>query len=400
MEDLPSQSPVDCNVNGEVIRLKRSSPNLSLARRESIYFTLEAMVKNGDLPHGSKQQVATMFRVSNPTVARIWCRGRESLINSHTGVVDVSSIKNRSGRRPTFDRALLKEKLKSLPLRSRRTSRDSAAALGISQGLFLYLIKKYKIFRAATLAAKATLTEKHRTTRVSFLKEQFCTNSPSYFDPQFQTIHIDEKWFQKKETRLRAYLADDEAAVAETVQHKAHIEKVMFLAAVARPRRFRQRRGSEQVGVDVIDGELVTNLFGCNNAGITDIVDDDNNSSWYFEGKVGLYPVVEETLAKRNSVNRKKGTVVLQAVSMTKEVYVDFVLNKLLPDIVRNCPPDMRRFPIYIQHDNAPPHKIDKEIFKLRCSELGIDCQMFYQPAQSPDMNICDLSFIPAIQSL
>jgi hypothetical protein len=268
----------------------------------------------------------------------------------------------------------------------------------------LYLIKKYKIFRAATLAAKPLLTQKHRTTRVAFVKDQFCANSPSYFDPQFQTIHIDEKWFQKKETRLRAYLADDEEAVAETVQHKSHIEKVMFLAAIARPRRFRLRRGSEQVSVDVIDGELVTNLFGSNSMGNNVVVDcsniNDNNNNWYFDGKVGLYPVVEETLAKRNSVNRKKGTVVLQPVSMTKEVYTDFVLNKLLPDIAKICPPEMRRFPIYIQHDNAPPHKIDAVIFNSRCSELGVDCQMFYQPAQSPDMNICDLSFFPSIQSL
>jgi hypothetical protein len=46
---------------------------------------------------------------------------------------------------------------------------------------------------------------------------------------------------------MHAYLADDEEAICETVQHKAQIDKVMFLAAVARPRRFRQRRGSEQV---------------------------------------------------------------------------------------------------------------------------------------------------------
>jgi hypothetical protein len=95
----------------------------------------------------------------------------------------------------------------------------------------LYLVKKYKFFRAATLVARPTLTE-NRVNRVSFVKDQ---TSPPYLDAQFQTIYIDEKWFQKKETRLRAYLADDDTAVAETAQHKAHIENVMFLAAFACP---------------------------------------------------------------------------------------------------------------------------------------------------------------------
>jgi hypothetical protein len=174
-------------------------------------------------------------------------------------------------------------------------------------------------------------------------------------------------------------LADDEEAVSETVQHKSHIEKVMFLAAVARPRRYRQRRGSEQVSVNVVDGELVTNLFGALGSTTSNgTVDCEvNNDRWYFDDKVGLYPVVETTLAIRNSVNRKKGTEVLKSVSMSAEVYKDLILNKLLPDIARICPHEMRQFPILIQHDNAPPHKNNDGDFCARCSELGVDCRMF-----------------------
>jgi hypothetical protein len=57
MTDLPLQSPVDCHVNGEVDCIKRSSINLSGARRESIYFTLEAMVENNHLAYGSKKKL-------------------------------------------------------------------------------------------------------------------------------------------------------------------------------------------------------------------------------------------------------------------------------------------------------------------------------------------------------
>jgi hypothetical protein len=55
---------------------------------------------------------------------------------------------------------------------------------------------------------------------------------------------------------------------------------------------------------------------------------------------------------------------------------------------------------IFIQLDNATPHNVDSAEFNRVCDELGIDCRIIYQPPQSPDFNICDLSFFPAIQSL
>jgi hypothetical protein len=87
-----------------------------------------------------------------------------------------------------------------------------------------------------TRAAKPKLTENHRTTRLEFVRNKISSDIPGYFDPQYQTIHIDEKWFLKRETQMRAYVADDEEAIYETAQLKAHIDKVMFLAAVAHPR--------------------------------------------------------------------------------------------------------------------------------------------------------------------
>jgi hypothetical protein len=55
---------------------------------------------------------------------------------------------------------------------------------------------------------------------------------------------------------------------------------------------------------------------------------------------------------------------------------------------------------IYIQLDNATPHAVDPVAFNLVCDGLGLDCRLVYQPPQSPDFNICDLSFFPAIQSI
>lgn len=53
--------------------------------------------------------------------------------------------------------------------------------------------------------------------------------------------------------------------------------------------------------------------------------------------------------------------------------------------------------------DNATPHKVNTGFgtrFYAKCEELGIRCTVVYQPAQSPDMNICDLGFFNSIQSI
>jgi hypothetical protein len=81
----------------------------------------------------------------------------------------------------------------------------------------------------------------------------------------------------------------------------------------------------------------VTSLFGPNNTSLAsnnDNGEDDSGSGWYFDGKVGLYPIVETTFAIRDLVNPKKGTPVLKPISMSTAFYKDFILNKILPDII------------------------------------------------------------------
>ena len=64
-------------------------------------------------------------------------------------------------------------------------------------------------------------------------------------------------------------LVSDEEAPHRFVKHKSHVEKVMFLVAMARPR-------------------MVGNT--------------------YWDGKIGSWPVGKVVLAQRKSVNRPAGT--------------------------------------------------------------------------------------------
>ncbi|KAF0933329.1 hypothetical protein E2562_017953 [Oryza meyeriana var. granulata] len=49
-------------------------------------------------------------------------------------------------------------------------------------------------------------------------------------------VHIDEKWFNMTKKAKTYYLLPEEEDPLHTVQNKNNIGKVMFLAAVARPR--------------------------------------------------------------------------------------------------------------------------------------------------------------------
>jgi hypothetical protein len=130
-------------------------------------------------------------------------------------------------------------------------------------------------------------------------------------------VHVDEKWFFLTEAQLRLYLVPGESEPERSTRHKSHILKVMFLAAVARPRY-------------TAEGE-------CS-----------------FDGKIGIWPFVERVQAQRGSVNRPAGTWETKPVSVTAERYRTFMIEKVLPAIKASWPDRERK--ITIQQDGASSH--------------------------------------------
>ena len=59
-----------------------------------------------------------------------------------------------------------------------------------------------------------------------------------HFDNMHNLVMVDEKWFYmlKQGQKYTTFLEGEEVPIYK-VQHKSHIQKVMFLAVVARPRR-------------------------------------------------------------------------------------------------------------------------------------------------------------------
>lgn len=123
-----------------------------------------------------------------------------------------------------------------------------------------------------------------------------------------------------------------------------------------------------------------------------------------WDGKVGIFPFVEEVSAQRTSINRVRGTVETKAVTqVTKDRMREKIIHYLVPAIMEKWPTHRSKI-IYIQQDNAMPHmpKNDSE-WQAACVEYkkrGFDFTLVQQPPNNPDLNCLDLGFFRAIQTL
>ena len=86
---------------------------------------------------------------------------------------------------------------------------------------------------------------------------------------------------------------------------------------------------------------------------------------------------------------------------VTKVVYRDLLINKLIPAILEKLPRrDRMSRTIYIQQDGVKNHICeDDEEFNNSLMVQEIDVKLYTQTLNSPDVNLLDLGFFRAIQS-
>jgi hypothetical protein len=115
------------------------------------------------------------------------------------------------------------------------------------------------------------LTEENMKARVGYCLQHI---EPSTFqddDPTFKSgfnvVHIDEKWFFRIRKKENIYLSHREEASKRETKNKGHIQKIMFISAMARPRY-------------------------------------DAEGNCIFDGKIGVWAYVEWVQAQKKSANR------------------------------------------------------------------------------------------------
>ena len=115
----------------------------------------------------------------------------------------------------------------------------------------------------------------------------------------------------------------------------------------------------------------------------------------WWDGKLGIWPIGDWEPAKRGSKNRPKGTLVWKNKAVTKVVYHELLISKLLPAIVEKCPQmDQLSRKILIQQDGAKSHiSADNDEFKEALIDCNINTELYTQAANSPDVNLLDLGF-------
>ncbi|XP_042056531.1 uncharacterized protein LOC121801146 [Salvia splendens] len=248
----------------------------------------------------------------------------------------------------------------------RSTIRKVASKMEVSKTSIGRFIKSNQL-KPHTSAVKPTLTEANKIARMKWCPAHIqptLAEGKLLYHSMHNIVHIDEKWFYMTKASDRYYLLPDEDEPYRSYKSKRFSTKVMFMAAVSRP----------LIGSD---GEII------------------------FDGKIGLFPFIEEVLAKRNSKNRPKGTIETKPIqSINKEVVKACLQNQIIPTIKVKWPANASK-KIFIQQDNVKPHlRAADQQFESLASTDRFEFHLISQPPNSPDTNVLDLGYFRAIQSL
>jgi len=376
------------------------SKRMTAADKKAAYSMLVALSDDGKPPRAAFSAVAAYFSVHRTTTARLWkqinskitdlpsneddddgsVNGNNILLDKHipAAAFDTNMSSRRKGKFK-HDRDEIKAKVAAIPFSKRRRTRMLAAQLEIPQSSLMYILKeKGSVFRRHSNALKPKLTEENQQARLQFAlsKINLNTTTPTRHGPPqpkfntlFDEVHVDEKWFYLCRDGENYIIIYGEEPPKRYVSHKSHITKVMFLCAQARPRRL-------------------------------------HNGTWW-DGKIGIWPIGEYTVAQRTSVNRPAGADEFTKQSIDRDKYREMMINDVVPATQSRFPTSeqSRYGTIYIQRDGAPSHILTKNeddmwFEEMEALGLSYSIKLVTQPANSPDVNINDLGFFNALQAM
>lgn len=179
---------------------------------------------------------------------------------------------------------------------------------------------------------KPLLNDIHKLERLKFVQSQLKITSDGNYriKDMRNAVHIDEKWFYTTKVKRKVRQFPQEQRYPDlAVIRKSRIKKVMFLAAVGVP----------QIRPD---------------------------GTW-FDGKIGIWPIVERTTAKRG--NRPAGAEVMKALSLTAEVYLDLMTREGgVIESIREKMYWLAESGVAVQHNGASQNEGKDNDFRLACA--------------------------------
>jgi len=233
---------------------------------------------SGRLPKGALKQICLKFNGISEASVKSYCTSAKK--QEEAGILSISFDSKKKGNvgRPSKLTEEIKDIYRAIIAEfahrwSRLTHRMLLQKLE-EQGCHFVLstvqehLKKLKAYHKV-VKLKPLLTDTHKENRCRFVMDQVDRKTAHgrhilKFRDHYDKVMVDESWMFLCRNNNKLLLCDEiDVLIAPQVQHKSHIEKIMILAVVARP----QRRP---------DG------------------------TW-FDGKIGIFPCVEEVATKRKS---------------------------------------------------------------------------------------------------
>lgn len=308
----------------------RTHRYLSRVERKQVLAQLweETTVATGQpiLAHGAMGRCAKNFNVSRPAISYFWKHMKKQYLQE--GILTASPVKKKpSCSSQLYCRDEISREIEAIPYCRRQTVRDTANELGIGKSTVHRILRSERdedgerFLVPHTNSLLPLLTDEHKVARVLYALSKLDQDLGS-FSSFLQDVHVDEKWFEMCPRRSRVILTGKEKENHKVpickVIHKSHIQKIMFLAATARPRF-------------------------------------DDNGRCLFDGKIGIWPIVTRAPAARNSVNRPAGTMITKPQNVTNVIYRQMLLELVIPAIKSRFPHNRDRT-ITIQQDGAGAH--------------------------------------------
>jgi hypothetical protein len=316
------------------------------------------------LQRGAIAGAASAFSVSNSTVDKIWRKNKNGITKPEHHKLDLRRKKG-SGRPSTLSVDQVKARVKAVPFSLRKSLRALSPHVGIPRTTLHRYLSRGVLAKSGS-AVKPMLTDANKVARVDYCKG--FVDAEGCFEEMLDRVDIDEKWWLLTEKSCSYIVVPgEELPPSRFVKHKSHIIKAMCLCASARPRQ------------------------------------NPETGDWW-DGKIGMWFFVEYVAAKRGSKNRPAGTIETKPVNVDKKVFVQMVVDDLLPAIEEKWPAWARK-KISIQLDNAPAHQKSNTNLQIsaKLEEMaarGWTIDFVLQPPNSPDTNIKDLALFRAMQSL
>jgi len=309
------------------------------------------------------------YNRSSSLIYNVWNNYKKARLNNcDDNNVFFGNNKHKSGRKLKLDDTL-ERSIKDINNAYKGTLSMRAMTNQLNeQGTNLALSSFHKYHRlmngfTKTCNVKPLLKDIHRMKRLEWILQKVYLNEDDnklYYNNEFDYIHLDEAWVKlETDYEYRKNYPNEPDHKPDHIQSKSHKTQVMDCTLVGRP--------IEQLNVD---------------------------------GKYLIQSHYDMIPAKRNSVNRDRGTLEMKPYNITADRFYD---NQVKEGGVLDCITEKRsetvndftKYPIKIQLDNASPHTGKNNINKLNQECINRNLNIIYklQCPNSPDLNLNDLSF-------